>query len=319
MQSVYKTIDSLAASSATGFIVGESGTGKELAAEAIHEHSPRSGRNFIAINCGAIPSELMESELFGHVKGAFTGASNSREGAASLADGGTLFLDEICEMSLDLQKKLLRFIQTGTFRKVGSDKLETVDVRFVCATNRDPLEEVREGRFREDLFYRLHVVPVRLPALRERGEDILMIARDFLEHFSAREGRQFSGFDRAAADAIARYAWPGNVRQLQNTVQQVVVLNDGPEVTLDMLPAPISSGRLEAPATAERSVPGETRSVSGHLSAREQVQPLWLTEKVAIEQAIEACDGNVNRAAGLLEVAPSTIYRKLQAWQKLSA
>ena len=168
MQSVYDTIDSLAPTDATGFIVGESGTGKELAAEAIHARSERAGGEFVAINCGAIPGELMESELFGHVKGAFTGASSQREGAASVANGGTLFLDEICEMDLELQKKLLRFIQTGTFRKVGSNTLESVDVRFVCATNRDPLLEVREGRFREDLFYRLHVVPLRLPPLRDR-------------------------------------------------------------------------------------------------------------------------------------------------------
>lgn len=185
MQSVYKTIDSLAPSDATGFIVGESGTGKELAAEAIHQQSPRHDAEFIAINCGAIPGELMESELFGHVKGAFTGASANREGAASIANGGTLFLDEICEMSLELQKKLLRFIQTGTFRKVGSNTLEKVDVRFVCATNRNPIVEVSEGRFREDLFYRLHVVPVHMPPLREREEDVLMIANHFLQHFSA--------------------------------------------------------------------------------------------------------------------------------------
>ena len=159
MQSVYKTIDSLAPSDATAFIVGESGTGKELAAEAIHQQSPRRGAEFIAINCGAIPGELMESELFGHVKGAFTGASANRAGAACIADGGTLFLDEICEMGLELQKKLLRFIQTGSFRKVGSNTLEQVDVRFVCATNRNPIVEVSEGRFREDLFYRLHVGP----------------------------------------------------------------------------------------------------------------------------------------------------------------
>jgi two-component system repressor protein LuxO len=188
MQSVYRTIDSLAPSDATGFIVGESGTGKELAAEAIHAPAAARRREFVAINCGAIPGELMESELFGHVKGAFTGASANREGAASVADGGTLFLDEICEMDLELQKKLLRFIQTGTFRKVGSNTLETVDVRFVCATNRDPLLEVREGRFREDLFYRLHVVPCAAAAARAR-RDVLLIARHFLERFARRPAR----------------------------------------------------------------------------------------------------------------------------------
>jgi two-component system repressor protein LuxO len=324
MQSVYKTIDSLAASDATGFIVGESGTGKELAAEAIHQHSPRREKSFIAINCGAIPGELMESELFGHVKGAFTGASAQREGAASIADGGTLFLDEICEMNLELQKKLLRFIQTGTFRKVGSNSLEKVDVRFVCATNRDPLVEVREGRFREDLFYRLHVIPVRMPPLRERNEDVLMIARHFLQKLSDREGKSFKGFTHEAEEAICRYPWPGNVRQLQNAIHQVVVLNDGPQVEKSMLPEPITSGHLDASdeGTAEAHDPAHVYPKSdlhtpAHVARRQQVTPLWLTEKKAIETAIGVCQGNVNQAAGLLEVAPSTIYRKLQAWKKI--
>jgi two-component system repressor protein LuxO len=326
MQSVYKTIDSLAASDATGFIVGESGTGKELAAEAIHQHSRRSGKPFIAINCGAIPGELMESELFGHVKGAFTGASALREGAASVADGGTLFLDEICEMSLDLQKKLLRFIQTGTFRKVGSNVLEKVDVRFVCATNRDPLVEVREGRFREDLFYRLHVVPVRMPPLRERDGDVLMIARRFLEEFSKREGGSFEGFSPDAEEAIRRYPWPGNVRQLQNAMHQVVVLNQGPVVEKSMLPDPVTSGHLDAGEKPARPTQASSagvypvpEGVAPHIARRQQVEPLWLTEKNAIKAAIEACEGNVNQAAGLLEVAPSTIYRKLQTWKKIRA
>jgi len=325
MQSVYKTIDSLAASDATGFIVGESGTGKELAAEAIHQQSQRSEAEFIAINCGAIPGELMESELFGHVKGAFTGASANREGAASVANGGTLFLDEICEMSLELQKKLLRFIQTGTFRKVGSNVLEQVDVRFVCATNRDPLVEVREGRFREDLFYRLHVIPVRMPPLREREADVLMIATHFLQQFSNREGKQFGGFSEEAATAIQRYPWPGNVRQLQNAMQQVVVLNDAVTVEQSMLPDPVTSGTLETGDTASTKVapinpsPQRAAPYHAHMTRRQQVEPLWLTEKNAVEAAIDACDGNINQAAGLLEVAPSTLYRKLQSWKKLQA
>jgi two-component system repressor protein LuxO len=324
MQAVYKTIDSLATSDATGFIIGESGTGKELAAEAIHQQSPRRNAEFIAINCAAIPGELMESELFGHVKGSFTGASANREGAASVANGGTLFLDEICEMSLELQKKLLRFIQTGTFRKVGSNTLEQVDVRFVCATNRDPLVEVREGRFREDLFYRLHVVPVRMPPLREREADVLMIAHHFLHQFSEREGRQFNGFSPDAAAAIRRYPWPGNVRQLQNTMHQVVVLNDAETVEYDMLPDPVTSGALESGGQASASrapALGLVDKASGqsHLERRQQIEPLWLTEKNAIEAAVATCDGNINQAAGLLEVAPSTLYRKLQSWKSQQA
>lgn len=327
MQSVYKTIDSVAASDATVFIVGESGTGKELAAEAIHQQSPRAEAPFIAINCGAIPPELMESELFGHVKGAFTGASSNRQGAASTANGGTLFLDEICEMSLELQKKLLRFIQEGTFRKVGSDSEEKVDLRFVCATNRDPLVQVREGLFREDLFYRLHVVPVRMPSLRERGEDILSIANNFLQQYSKQEDKQFTAFSDQTQETLLRYPWPGNVRQLQNTVHQVVVLNDGPLVDPSMLPVTITSGALEPTAADTSPSSGMAADVlplvpdpqKSHKQRREQIEPLWLTEKKAVEVAIETCGGNINLAAGLLEVAPSTIYRKVQTWKKLQA
>jgi len=325
MQSVYKTLDSLAQSSATAFIVGESGTGKELAAEAIHRYSKRSEKSFIAINCGSIPGELMESELFGHVKGAFTGASTAREGAVSVANGGTLFLDEICEMDLELQKKLLRFIQTGTYRKVGSDKLEEVDVRFVCATNRDPLREVREGRFREDLFYRLHVVPVRMPPLREREDDILLIARQFLKDFSEREEKSFKKIDTDAEERIRRYPWPGNVRQLQNTLHRVIVLNQGEAITAQMLPDSVVNGHIESEddpistgATAAISPTASKKiapEAAPHQQRREQIEPLWLVEKRTIKHAIDICNGNVNQAAGLLEVAPSTLYRKLQSWK----
>ncbi|MDP5054646.1 MAG: sigma-54 dependent transcriptional regulator [Congregibacter sp.] len=323
MQTVYQTIDSLAPSDATAFIVGESGTGKELAAEAIHAHSNRSGKELVAINCGAIPGELMESELFGHVKGAFTGASSARQGAASVANGGTLFLDEICEMGLELQKKLLRFIQTGTFRKVGSNTLETVDVRFVCATNRDPLLEVREGRFREDLFYRLHVVPLRLPPLRERDRDIMMIARHFLEVYALQASKNFTSFSSAAEEQMLRYAWPGNVRQLQNVVQQAVVLNQGDRIELDMLALDIHQGLADnlgrsqsnrASLAAGNSGADQAESPRDELAKRRAIEPLWMVEKRTIEAAITACDGNINRAAGLLEVAPSTLYRKRQAW-----
>ena len=318
MQTVYKTIDSLAASDATGFIVGESGTGKEVAAEAIHLQSSRKDNEFVAINCGAIPDELMESELFGHVKGSFTGASMNREGAASVANGGTLFLDEICEMKLDLQKKLLRFIQTGTFRKVGSNTLEQVDVRFVCATNRNPIMEVREGRFREDLFYRLHVIPVHMPPLRERGEDVLMLAEHFLGHYCQQAGKQFNAFTDDAKEAIYRYAWPGNVRQLQNAMQQIVVLHDGSIVEQNMLPESVTTGALEYDGPMSSSALS-VEPEQAHVERREQVEPLWVTEKRAIESAIESCDGNIARAAGLLEIAPSTLYRKLQSWKSMNA
>lgn len=307
MLAVYRTIDSAASSKASIFITGESGTGKEVCAEAIHAASKRGDKPFIAINCAAIPKDLIESELFGHVKGAFTGAATDRQGAAELADGGTLFLDELCEMDLDLQTKLLRFIQTGTFQKVGSSKMKSVDVRFVCATNRDPWKEVQEGRFREDLYYRLYVIPLHLPPLRERGDDVIDIAYSLLGYMSKEEGK---GFVRLAPEVVERfkqYEWPGNVRQLQNVLRNVVVLNEGREITLNMLPPP-----LNQPSESIISVPKASAApVSVH-----EIFPLWMTEKQAIEKAIEACDGNIPRAAGYLDVSPSTIYRKLQTWNE---
>ena len=187
MQGIYQTIERVAPSKASVFITGESGTGKEVCAEAIHKLSSCKNGRFIPLNCAAIPKDLMESEIFGHVKGAFTGALTTREGAVGLADGGTLFLDEICEMDLSLQSKLLRFLQTGKYYKVGSNELESVDVRIVCATNRNPMVEVKAGRFREDLYYRLHVIPIALPPLRERGDDVERIAQKFLIEFSKEE------------------------------------------------------------------------------------------------------------------------------------
>ncbi len=305
MQQVYRTIDSAASSKASIFITGESGTGKEVCAEAIHAASKRGDKPFIAINCAAIPKDLIESELFGHVKGAFTGAATDRQGAAELADGGTLFLDELCEMDLELQTTLLRFIQTGTFQKVGSSKMKSVDVRFVCATNRDPWKEVQEGRFREDLYYRLYVIPLHLPPLRERGEDVIEIAYSLLGYMSVEEGKAFVRFAQEVLDRFNQYEWPGNVRQLQNVLRNVVVLNNGKEITLNMLPPPLnqpieSSLRLKEMQNEDITV--------------KDIFPLWITEKTAIEQAIKACDGNIPRAAGFLDVSPSTIYRKLQTW-----
>jgi|TARA_B110000902_G_C14270275_1_gene572867 two-component system repressor protein LuxO len=322
MQAVYKTIDSLAASSATAFIIGESGTGKELAAEAIHQKSNRTTANFHALNCAAIPRELMESELFGHVKGAFTGATSDREGAAAIADGGTLFLDEICEMDFELQKKLLRFIQTGSYQKVGSNKMEIVNIRFVCATNRDPMQEVREGRFREDLFYRLHVVPVHMPPLRQRENDILMLAQAFLAKFASRDGKRLENFSSDAKQLLLNYPWRGNVRELENAIQNVVVLHDGETVQSYMLPMRDMSNESIPPIQIEQS--SNDGRTSNHISqpitaqGNKEISPLWLEEKAIIERAIKLCNGSINKAAGKLEVAPSTLYRKIQSWNLLA-
>lgn len=307
MQAVYRTIDSAATSKASIFITGESGTGKEVCAEAIHAASKRGDKPFIAINCAAIPKDLIESELFGHVKGAFTGAAADRQGAAELADGGTLFLDELCEMDLELQTKLLRFIQTGTFQKVGSSKMKSVDVRFVCATNRDPWKEVQEGRFREDLYYRLYVIPLHLPPLRERSDDVIEIAYSLLGYMSKEEGKGFVRLSPEVVERFKRYEWPGNVRQLQNVLRNVVVLNEGKEITQEMLPPPLNLPQ-------ERVEPVDI-PMSSPITVHE-IFPLWMTEKQAIEKAIEACDGNIPKAAGYLDVSPSTLYRKLQTWNE---
>ncbi len=317
MQAVYRIVDSAASSRATVFITGESGTGKEVCAEAIHRQSQRAARPFIAINCGAIPKDLMESEIFGHVKGSFTGAVSDREGAAARADGGTLFLDEICELAPDLQTKLLRFIQTGTFTPVGGSKLEKVDLRIVCATNRDPLREVEEGRFREDLYYRLHVIPIHLPPLREREDDVLEIARHYLAEFAHEEKKGFNRFSPEAEQALRHYHWPGNVRQLQNVVRIVVVLQDGDTVTAEMLPSPLGTPPHAAPASPPAAPPAAAAPVPRpHVPpSPDSIKPLWEVEKDAIEDAIAACDGNIPRAAALLQISASTIYRKRLAWQ----
>ena len=243
MRRVYAEIERIAPSRAPVFVTGESGSGKELCAEAIHARSGRAAKPFVALNCGAIPRELMESEVFGHVRGAFTGASEDRPGAVEAAQGGTLFLDEIGEMELALQAKLLRVLQTGEFRRVGEARARRADIRIVCATHRDPQAEVAAGRFRQDLFYRLHVLPLRLPALRERGSDVRALAEAFLARFSEEEGRSFRRIAPAAMELLAAHDWPGNVRELQNVLRRAVVLGDGEELTPDMLPAEITLGR----------------------------------------------------------------------------
>ena len=310
MQAVYRVIDLAAKSRSTVFITGESGTGKEVCAEAIHRRGSRRAGAFVALNCGAVPKELMESEIFGHVKGAFTGATADREGAASRADGGTLFLDELCEMDLALQVKLLRFVQTGMVQPVGSDKSRKVDARIICATNRNPLAEVETGRFREDLYYRLHVIPIQLPALRERGSDVLLLARHFLAEFSREEGRRFQGFSPEAEARLCASPWPGNVRQLQNVIRQTVVVHDGDLVTEAMLPADIDG---ERPAEAARTAKPAPVSAST-AAAADEIVPLAQLERQAIEHAIELCGGNMTEAAIRLGVNVSTIYRKRQSW-----
>lgn len=317
MQLIYRTIESVGPSRAPVFITGESGTGKELAAEALHRISNRKNRKLVTINCGAIPHNLVESEMFGHVKGAFTGAVAYRPGAAKLADGGTLFLDEIGELPINMQVKFLRFLQTGTFQPVGASESEKVDVRLVCATNRDPQKEVELGNFREDLFYRLYVVPLHLPPLRERGEDILLIAQTMLTEVAKEEGKDFRGFSAEVQQLFRSYGWPGNVRQLQNVIRSVVVLHDGPLVERQMLPLPMQSQIPPAePALTNRTQQTELPKSGRILADKSLLKPMWQLEREAIMNALEHTGNDVVKAAALLELNASTIYRKLQTWRE---
>lgn len=309
MQAVYGKIRSVARSMATVFITGESGTGKELCAEAVHSASPRASGPFIALNCGAIPGDLLESEVFGHLRGSFTGAITDKPGAAVAADGGTLFLDEICEMDLNLQTKLLRFLQTSTVTPVGATRPRKVDARIICATNRNPMEEVRAGRFREDLYYRLHVVPIHLPPLRERGEDVIEISERLLAGMAREEGRSFAALDHEVRGIFRALPWPGNVRQLINVLRNVVVLNEGGEVTAEMLPPDLRSTPPAPPPPAAAATDADPMA---GLAGRTLAQ----IERMVIEATIARNEGSVPRAAQELDVSPSTLYRKREAWEK---
>ncbi|MGJ8533798.1 MAG: sigma-54-dependent transcriptional regulator [Alphaproteobacteria bacterium] len=318
MLELYQQIDRVAPSAAPVFITGESGTGKDVCAEALHARSGRGDKPFVALNCSAIPKDLMESELFGHCKGAFTGAVADHPGAAEQADGGTLFLDEIGDMDMALQAKLLRFLQTGTVRRIGDVQMRSVNVRIICATHRDPYKAVADRRFREDLFYRLHVLPIFVPPLRVRKEDVLVLANRFLQSYVREEGRAFTNFSSQSEACLKHYHWPGNVRELQNVVRHTIVMNDGQAVEAHMLPDSMRSSSIVAEALdagikttiAEARVkdPFEGRS-KGH-----DCLPFWQQEQSIIEAAVTRYDGNISRAAAALEISPSTIYRKRQSW-----
>jgi two-component system repressor protein LuxO len=331
MQFVYDAIENCASSHASVFITGPSGTGKELAANALHKLSLRKDNPLICLNCAAIPSELMESEIFGHIKGAFSGAVSNRDGAATLAHGGTLFLDELGEMDIGLQAKILRFIQTGTFQKVGSNKEEKVDIRFVSATNREPFKAIEEGRLREDLYYRLNVISINLPPLKDRDNDACQIAQYFLNRFSDIEQKVFVGLSSDAGTLIKNYPWPGNVRQLENTIHSAVVMSEGPLLTGQILARQLQLSPIQMTAMLHKkshpAISKKPANTANHVqdtlthvqdsSANDTstVRSLDEVEKAAIEHAIAACNGNVVKAASLLEVSPSTLYRKIQQWQ----
>lgn len=313
MREVYARIRSVGRSMATVFISGESGTGKELCARAIHDHSNRASEPFISLNCGAIPASQLESELFGHLKGAIPGAGADHIGALAAADGGTLFLDDICEMDLSHQTKLLRFIQTSTISPIGSTRARKVNVRIVCATARDPVEEVRLGRFREDLFYRLHVVPIQLPTLRRRESDVLEVAEAVLKRFSQEEGRHFTDIAEDVRQLFLNHNWPGNVRQLLNVIHNVIVLNDGPVITMSMLPPELLN---DPSARGERTDQGAAFPPSPNLPSHMIGKTLAEIEEIVIEETISLHAGSVPKAARTLGVSPSTLYRKRETWQR---
>ncbi|MBM3847765.1 MAG: sigma-54-dependent Fis family transcriptional regulator [Verrucomicrobia bacterium] len=304
MKEILETITQIAPSRTTVLVLGESGTGKELAARAIHQMSPRKDQPLVTVHCAALPANLLESELFGHEKGAFTGAHERRIGRFEQAQGGTVFLDEIGEIDANTQVKLLRFLSERTFERVGSGKTMTADVRIIAATNRDLASMVRAGTFREDLYYRLNVLPVKLPPLRDRKDDIPLMAHAFLKEFARENDKPVVDFTVDAMEALLKYSWPGNVRELRAAVERAVVLCRGERVTERDLPETLRS--LEAPATtpATRLELAETSA----LTIKE-------AEKQLIIRALKECDGNRTHAAVKLGMSRRTLHRKLHTYQ----
>jgi two-component system response regulator HydG len=295
MQLIYKLIEDIAPTDATVLITGESGTGKELVARAIHQQGPRKDKPFIVINCSAYPTTLLESELFGHEKGAFTGATRQKSGRFEQAHGGTVFLDEVGEITLSAQIKLLRVLQTQRFERVGGEQTLDVDVRIVAATNKELLQQVKNGQFREDLYYRLNVIPIHVPPLRERRNDIPLLARHFLRRFSLEQRKEIEEFSSETMRVLLDYAWPGNVRELENSIEHATILAKGQQIEVSHLPAVLIS--VTAPGQARR-------------------QPTILEhEKELLQQVLEECGWNKKEAARRLGISRNTLYVKLKKYQ----
>jgi two-component system, NtrC family, response regulator AtoC len=299
MQSLKQMIQQVAPERATVFIVGETGTGKELVAKALHDASPRKSELFVAVNCAAIPVDILESELFGHEKGAFTGAVKERVGKFELANGGTLFLDEITEMPIQLQAKLLRVLQENVVEKLGGNRQIALDVRVVAATNRDPLQAVKEGKLREDVYYRLNVIQLQIPPLRERGEDVSLLADYFL-------GKRQSQLSESARLSLQQYRWPGNVRELENILERAAILAGSQTIQQQHLPADIAQQLISvntesSPLDADNnnlSIPRATEAI----------------ERRLILQALDDCQGNKTKAAKLLEISERSLWNKLNQY-----
>ncbi|MGD0956909.1 MAG: sigma-54 dependent transcriptional regulator [Candidatus Acidiferrales bacterium] len=308
MRAIFELIENIAPQSSRVLITGESGTGKELVARAIHENSARAKDPFITINCGAFPETLLESELFGYMKGAFTGANENRRGLFQAAHGGTLFLDEIGNMSVTMQVKLYRVLQEGKVRPIGSTDESDVDVRVIAATNKDLEKEIAEERFREDLYYRLSVIPIHLPPLRERREDIPLLAREFLERFSKSMGKNVDGIDPEAMRRLEVYDWPGNVRELENTIERAVALESGNRVSTEALPDRIRSHSQGSMVLPPHNGNGATLPQEG-LNLEEHIQQI---ERSYLLAALEQSGGVRTQAAGLLKMS----YRSFRHYAK---
>ncbi|MEN9510044.1 MAG: hypothetical protein RLZZ621_2607 [Gemmatimonadota bacterium] len=302
VQTLLERIDKVAATPARVLITGENGTGKELVARAIHRGSPRAKRAFVEVNCAAIPSELIESELFGHVKGSFTGAIADRAGKFEQADGGTLFLDEIGDMAPSAQAKVLRVLQDGVVTRIGGSKPVQVDVRVLAATNKDLEDEIRAGRFREDLYYRLNVVPIAVPALRDRREDIPLLVAHFLQQFATRDGLPARGVTDDALQRLAGLDWPGNVRELRNTVERLVILATAPTIGVSDVE------RLGGRRTADPSAFGGLLACDTFEEFKQAAERAFLLAK------LRAFDWNVSETARALDMPRSNLYKKIERY-----
>jgi len=320
MHEIYARIKSISATDATVLISGESGTGKELVAHAIHNLSPRKEGAFVTVNCAAIPKDLLESELFGHEKGAFTSADRQHIGSCERAHRGTLFLDEISGMDLGLQSKMLRFLQNHSFTRVGGTENTEVDSRVIAATNKDPLEEVQNGRLRDDLYYRLNVVPIHIPPLRERPEDIPVLAQHFLIMMSEKYNKYFWDFSPEAVQVLLRYPWPGNVRELRNTIERIVVLATTDRVTTELFPERVvkAAGKGKVPPLAvEEALACIKKALQATPTGGEETEdvlPFAEVEKRAILGAIKKCNNDISKAARKLGLSRATLYRKLEKY-----
>jgi DNA-binding NtrC family response regulator len=299
----------------TVLIQGESGTGKELLANLIHFNSGRENKPYVKINCGAIPETLLESELFGHEKGAFTDARTQRQGRFEEADGGTLFLDEIGELSMQAQVRLLRVLQDGEFTRIGGKEVIKSDVRVIAASNVDLAAAVDEGKFRKDLYYRLSVFPVTLPPLRERVEDIHPLVFHFLERYKEKSGRFVSGISKEALRALVNYEWSGNVRELENAIERAVIIASGRQIDLEDLPEAISKKAFEASALARQErarAAGEGREIAIEIGLPASMDEI---ERYVIEATLDYADGDKSRASRLLNIGRKTLYRKLEQYE----